>query len=224
MPGRHSYLTVLSVALPILVPGGVHGREDPSVLCLQAASEASARTGVPYDVLRAIATVETGRTGRPWPWAVNFGGDGEWFESATDAEASVTEALRQGATNVDLGCFQLNYRWHAENFASIFDMLDPQQNATYAAEFLSEHFARTGDWALAAAAYHSATPEYAEEYRVKFEAIYAGFGGEGAAPEGPTPEVLDRKNRFPLLMAGATGSAGSIVPASVGGTRLIGEP
>jgi hypothetical protein len=224
MPGRHSYLTVLCVALPILVPGGVDGREDPSVLCLQAASEASARTGVPYDVLRAIATVETGRMGRPWPWTVNFGGDGQWYDSADEAEAQVTEAIRRGATNVDLGCFQLNYRWHAAGFPSIVDMLDPLQNATYAAEFLSAHFSRTGDWALAAAAYHSATPEYAEAYMARFETVYAGLASGETAPSDTAPRPIERDNRFPLLMAGATGSAGSIVPASVGGTRLIGEP
>lgn len=205
---------LLSVAAP--------AREDPAALCLAAASDAATRTGVPYDVLIAISTVETGRNNRPWPWTVNFGGEGKWFDSAAEAEAGVAEALDRGATNVDLGCFQLNYRWHAQGFASIADMLDPEQNATYAAEFLAEHYAQTGDWTLAAAAYHSGTPEYAAAYQAKFEAAHAGL--EGDLPEPQVAPEVERLNRFPLLVAGVTGVGGSLVPTGSGGIRLIGGP
>jgi Transglycosylase SLT domain len=199
-------------------------REDATALCLRAAADAAAETGVPYDVLLAISTVETGRNNRPWPWTVNFGGDGTWFDTAEEAEASVAKALDQGATNVDLGCFQLNYRWHAQGFASIADMLDPAQNATYAARFLADHFAQTGDWALAAAAYHSATPEYAAAYQARFEAVYAGVQSDGGQDVAPDLPAGDRLNRFPLLVAGASGTRGSLVPSGSGGVRLIGGP
>lgn len=218
---RFSIWTCLSLATLMTTP--VQSREDPSKLCLQAASDAAARTGVPYDVLLAISKVETGRDDRPWPWTVNFGGDGKWYDSAAEAEAGVNEALNQGATNVDLGCFQLNYRWHAQGFASVADMLDPDRNAVYAANFLAEQFARTGDWALAAAAYHSATPEYAEIYKAKFEAAYSGQGDPDLTPP-PEPQDISRTNRFPLLMAGGAGSNGSLVPTGSGGLRLIGGP
>lgn len=202
---------------------GAPAWQDPTGLCLDAASLAAARTGVPYDVLLAITKVETGRNDRPWPWTVNFGGEGHWFDSAAEAEARVAEAVEQGATNLDLGCFQLNYRWHADRFASVAAMLDPEQNAIYAAEFLESQFAQTGDWALAAAAYHSSTPEFATAYKAKFEAAYAGL--DGNAPDMPSPlPADDRKNRFPLLVAGASGTRGSLVPAGPGGTRLIGAP
>lgn len=198
-------------------------REDPAGLCLDAARYAASRTGVPYDVLLAITTVETGRNNQPWPWTVNFGGDGHWFDSSAEAEASVADAIYQGVTNVDLGCFQLNYRWHSDGFPSIADMLDPDQNAAYAAEFLAEHYAQTGDWALAAAAYHSATPEYATVYKAKFEAAYAGLANEMRDATLATDDVA-HENRFPLLLAGASGTRGSLVPASSGGIRLIGAP
>lgn len=216
---RFSSFALLCSAFATATPA----RQDPAGLCLDAASTAAARTGVPYDVLLAITRVETGRNNRPWPWTVNFGGEGRWFDSADEAEASVAEAVEQGVTNLDLGCFQLNYRWHANHFASIGDMLDPQQNALYAAEFLAGHFAQTGDWALAAAAYHSATPEFATAYKAKFEATYADPGGDAPEMSAPLPTV-DRKNRFPLLIAGVSGTRGSLVPAGSGGTRLIGAP
>lgn len=213
----------LTWALLAPIPGQTRG--DPAALCRDAAAEASATTGVPFDVLLTVSTVETGRNGRPWPWTVNFGGDGQWFDSAAEAEASVDRALRDGATNIDLGCFQLNYRWHAEAFASIDDMLDPARNATYAAEYLAQHYARTGDWALAAAAYHSATPEYARVYQGKFETTYARLTLDDA-PElaDPAPVATPRTNGFPLLVAGPGGLKGSLFQSVAGARPLIGEP
>lgn len=225
MPRRSACrsLAPIAVLCALFLSSGLPAREDSAALCLDAAANAAARTGVPYDVLLAVTKVETGRNNRPWPWTVNFGGEGQWFETAAEAEASVAEAVGQGATNLDLGCFQLNYRWHSEAFASITDMLDPEENATYAADVLAGHFARTGNWALAAAAYHSATPEYAESYKAKFEAAYAGeVGTSTEVPVEPFEAI--RPNRFPLLVAGASGSRGSLVPSGSGGIPLIGAP
>jgi hypothetical protein len=210
-PFRHS----------LLRPSTGLSNGDPSRLCLDAAAHASVETGVPYNVLLAVATVETGRNDQPWPWTVNFGGDGQWFESADDAVESVDIALRDGATNIDLGCFQLNYRWHASAFNSVNDMLNPKQNATYAAQYLSKHFSGTGDWALAAAAYHSGTPEYARIYQAKFEATYARLAKNTAEP---VQEAALLENRFPLLMAGTPGQKGSLFSAQAHGKRLIEAP
>jgi hypothetical protein len=194
---------------------------DPSALCREAAADASAETGVPFDVLLAIATVESGRKDQPWPWTVNFGGQGEWYDTAADAASGVDAALRMGATNIDLGCFQLNYRWHASAFSSVDEMLDPARNAIYAAEYLAHHFGETGDWALAAAAYHSATPEYARIYQEKFEATYARLAGDTPPPD---QEIILRENRFPLLVAGNPGLNGSLFSAQRGGLPFIGSP
>jgi Transglycosylase SLT domain len=225
MPGRNARSgpwPCACISALLLSPAAL-AREDASDLCLQAASDAARQTGVPYEVLLAISKVETGREGRPWPWTVNFAGEGHWFESAAEAEAGVTEAIDRGATNVDVGCFQLNYRWHSDGFASVADMLDPVRNATYAATFLASQFDRTGDWASAAAAYHSGTPEYAELYQAKFEAAYAGLDASDPQPE-TMPVAEQRTNGFPLLMAGTAGRNGSLVPTGSGGLRLIGAP
>jgi Transglycosylase SLT domain len=201
------------------VPG--HASNDEADLCLRAAARASDQTGVPYDVLLAVATVESGRDGQPWPWTVNIGGTGHWQASASEAADLAETALQDGLTSIDLGCFQLNIRWHAGAFASVEDMLDPERNAIYAAEYLAKHFARTGDWPSAAAAYHSATPEHADRYRARFETAWSGLSGAEVA-SGETAE--SPANGFPLLVGGGTGSRGSLVPATAGGLRLIGAP
>lgn len=56
----------------------------------------------------------------------------------------MAEQIGQGAGNLDIGCFQLNYRWHGAAFASLADMFDPDRNATYAADYLASHYQRTG--------------------------------------------------------------------------------
>lgn len=228
---------LLSALLAFLMPPAASGNDDFSALCLAAARSAADRTGVPYETLLAISVVETGRGLQPWPWTVNLGGEGHWMETAEAARALIADALETGATNIDIGCFQINYRWHAAAFGSVEDMLDPTRNALYAASYLAQHHARTGDWALAAAAYHSATPEHADRYLARFEETFADLTGEltgdltgeltgdltGLPPDNAA-SLVDRSNGFPLLIAGSIGRNGSIVPATSGGRRLVGAP
>lgn len=216
---------VLAFALGVLTSMEPAFSKPPD-LCAEAARAASERVGVPYEVLLAITLVETGqrRNGeiRPWPWAVNSGGEGRWFENLAQSEEYVQSLLDQGFTNVDLGCFQLNYRWHAQNFATLSDMIDPEQNAEYAAKYLLGLWQRTGDWGTAAAAYHSATPEFAQRYRLKFDAAYASVnGGEVLLADVAADKSA---NRFPLLIAGNVGQFGSLVPKTDGSAPLFGSP
>ncbi|OYW62402.1 MAG: hypothetical protein B7Z10_11480 [Rhodobacterales bacterium 32-66-7] len=206
-----------------LTSGPPYAAPDPAQLCRKAAADAARNSGVPEEVLLAITLVETGRADQPWPWTVTVDGVGHWLDSADSAEQMIEAALADGISNIDIGCFQLNYRWHANAFLSAEDMLDPEGNALYAATFLASHYDRTGDWASAAAAYHSTTPEYAEVYRARFEDRLAGLAADGGGPRA-MQDRADVPNRFPLLIAGVAGARGSLVPAGTGGQRLIGGP
>ena len=221
MPRAFAGIAVTSLTFCVPLMGAAS--RDVAGLCADAAVRAADRTGVPYDVLLAVSVVETGRGGRPWPWTVNLNGEGHWLDTAEDAEALVYQALAQGLTNIDIGCFQLNHRWHAEGFASVADMLNPEANALYAAEYLEQHHGQKGDWATAAAAYHSATPEHAERYQARFESAWANLAGQTSEPATLTASA-DRPNLFPLLTAGQSGSRGSLVPDTAAGQRLIGGP
>lgn len=231
-------LLILAAPLCLLTlvnaSAAARGSDDPSSLCRAAARAAAEQTGVPYQTLLAISVVETGRDLQPWPWTVNLGGEGHWLATADEAGALIAERLDAGATNIDIGCFQLNYRWHAAAFRSVEDMLDPARNALYAARYLARHHARTGDWGLAAAAYHSATPDHADRYLARYEETVADLTGDrgddqagdpAAGLSGVSPSTSgDRDNGFPLLVAGALGRNGSLVPATTGGRRLVGGP
>lgn len=176
--GHSRYVIGVLLALTLIWP--VQGRTrsdmaaptDPAQTCLSAAAQAAQAEGVPLDMLVTLALVESGRDmGRglaPWAWAVHAQGRGHWAEQRADALALAQAALNTGTTNIDLGCFQINYRWHGAQFATLDAMLDPLENAHYAARLLRSHRDRLGSWDAAIGAYHSGTPELADAYRARF--------------------------------------------------------
>ncbi len=195
-------------------------------LCISAARHAADATGVPLAVLLAVTLTETGRTTEngltPWPWAINQAGEGHWFPTPQEAVQFAENQLDQGLRNFDVGCFQLNHRWHSKGFTSTIDMFDPDRNALYAAHFLAELYAEQGDWSLAAATYHSRTPDKADRYRTKFDTILAGLS-DLSLPRSADTIAAPRVNLFPLLQAGRKGNSGSLVPLITSETRLIGD-
>lgn len=254
--GKGTLPAIAVAALALLLssaPSGATPWDELPRLCDEAAARASATSGVPLSVLRAIALTETGRTRqgafRPWPWTVNMEGAGKWFDSFAEARAYVAQHHARGARSYDVGCFQINYRWHGQHFASLDQMFDPDANAAYAARFLSELYAELGDWSRAAGAYHSRTPHFAGKYRTRFDRIRGRLiaASGGAEPEvtiartkpGPAPGAMPgphvatapaqplkvRDNRFPLLIAtGSDRGLASLVPGEIAVTgRLIGD-
>ncbi|MDT8325880.1 MAG: transglycosylase SLT domain-containing protein [Roseovarius sp.] len=187
---------------------------------------------MPLSVLRSITRTETGRARngqlQPWPWTVNMEGKGHWFETEDAARAYVFKEFRRGARSFDVGCFQINFKWHGENFSSIDQMFDPVENARYAAQFLAQLHSETGDWSRAAGAFHSRTPKYAEKYRARFDKIRQSLtDAPETAPrlasmrsETPDPKP---ENNFPLLrQTQARRAIGSLVPlGQTAGRSLI---
>lgn len=133
---------------------------EPDLSCSVAGRTAEVRYGIPTGMLDAIGRVESGRgsAGAPWPWTVNAGGTGRFFETSADAAAWVAEMQGRGVRLIDVGCFQMDLFWHPGVFASVADALDPVRNAEEAARFLADLHRQTGDWPAAVARYHSANP------------------------------------------------------------------
>lgn len=219
--------------------GAAPAEQDPSLLCEYAAQEAARQEGVPLSVLTAISLNESGRKQdgrfRAWPWTVNMEGAGHWFDSRDEALRYALAEYERGARSFDVGCFQINFKWHGENFASIEEMFDPMANARYAARFLRTLYAEQGSWEAAAGAYHSRTPEFAERYTARFVKFRNGLldatGSEipeipdiVLAAYGGTPDA-PRVNSYPLLQAGSGAALGSLVPVgNASGIGLFGAP
>lgn len=211
---------VLLTAFLMLIASDVSARTDPTVVCDHVAQVAAERVGVPVTVLQAITRTETGRNKNgafgPWPWTVNMEGKGVWFETIEDARVYVFKNFKRGARSFDVGCFQINYKWHHKGFSSIDEMFDPTSNALYAARFLKQLYAEYGNWSDAAGAYHSRTPEHANRYKAVFEKHRSkapGTRNHGMETSLPETRSQDRLNSYPLLQVG-NGPAhfGSLVP------------
>lgn len=214
MPRRGPCLS-LAFTFALSAPG-ILWALDAGALCDRAAVQAARDTGVPLETLLALTRTETGRgrpgATRPWPWAVNRGGQGAWFATRADAAEAVAQALEGGETNIDIGCFQLNYRWHGDAFATVDAMFDPLPNARYAARFLLSLYSETGDWRSAAGAFHSRRPAEAAAYLDRFDSVLAGLSEITPDAGLATLHAAQRINAFPLLTAGAPGVPGSLVP------------
>jgi hypothetical protein len=232
--------TAALILLALSIFGGGRALADEArdaLLCEQAIRHGAATVGVPESVLRAIALTETGRRvgGRlaPWPWAVNREGQGYWFANRAEALTFARQSLAERRPSFDLSCFQINYRYHGENFPSLEAMVEPDTAAVYAASFLRDLYAELGDWSLAAGAYHSRTPHYASRYRARFDRILAGLGGSGAplagdfvaasapatAPPRPVPQRQIAGPRI-IAIAPAGAAPGDPGPAATDGRRL----
>ncbi|MEL6594743.1 MAG: transglycosylase SLT domain-containing protein [Pseudomonadota bacterium] len=237
-----NYSKVLTLSFLVFAGVSASSKVDASAdMCLEAAHIASEEMGVPVSVLWAISLTETGRkksgSFQPWPWTVNMEGKGLWFDSDEEARAYVFKHYKQGARSFDVGCFQINYKWHGENFTSIEQMFEPIPNALYAAKFLADLYRELGDWSKAAGAYHSRTEKYARKYRKRFDALHASFADQvPARPDIPTtpapvkvavrtPETT-RENRFPFLIESPQrGALGSLVPLNENGAQpFFGQP
>ncbi|MGL5009274.1 MAG: transglycosylase SLT domain-containing protein [Paracoccaceae bacterium] len=218
-----AFVAAVTICIPAAAATAVI---DPAELCENAAVAAASSYQIPESLMRGLTLTETGRTIegrlRPWPWAINQAGTGHWFANRDEMIAHARRIISEGATNFDLGCFQLNYRWHAAQFASLEDMIDPEQNAQYAAGHLSEKYTEKGSWEGAVAAYHSATPEHANRYLARFTAIHAGLADEPAPPRLTAPAIVESENLFPFLVSGASGHGGSLVPMVAAVRPLIG--
>ncbi|PKQ09254.1 MAG: hypothetical protein CVT73_03525 [Alphaproteobacteria bacterium HGW-Alphaproteobacteria-12] len=159
-----------AIALLFLLPGpdAALGREidapvtnDPVTYCEDAAIHHEMENGLPRALLAAVALAESGRYSpkmqklRAWPWTINAEGRPYYFKTKREAVAKTGELLASGMRSIDIGCMQVNLRYHPHAFASLEDGFDPMTNVAYGADFLMRLHERTGSWQQAVASYHS---------------------------------------------------------------------
>jgi hypothetical protein len=158
---------------------------EPELLCLVSASYYERKYSIPKDLLRSISIVESGKWNNEhkmtfaWPWVIGVDGRGEYFKSYSDAVAFLRKAVARGQ-NVDIGCHQINWKYHGHHFSKPEELLHPKINAAYAAHFLVEKFNASKNWSKAVAHYHSHTPEFGDRYLKKVHVVLEGMKGKNA--------------------------------------------
>lgn len=146
--------------------------------CLRYVQSYERSLKIPAGLLMAVAFVESGRdvAGEriPWPWTINANGDGAYFERKADAIAAVRKRLDEGERSIDVGCMQINLRYHPNAFRDLETAFDPAANVAYAAQYLRSLYRLQGSWAKAVERYHSSDDGRREEYREKVLEFWNG--------------------------------------------------
>lgn len=217
---------LLSACCLIAVESGLSWGSTSSDSCNLAAEEVAKISSVPEEILRAIALVETrhsvdGYVGS-WPWTVNYAGKGYWFTSQSEAIEFAQNLQNSGINDFDVGCFQINMRWHPAAFASLEDAFSPSINAAYAAKFLLSLMEVRGNWSEAVAAYHSADQNRGLDYLSKvggaLQSIRLGNVGDSNSERQFNRDGI---NYFPLLISDSPVHGPSLVPVQSAGQPLF---
>jgi hypothetical protein len=131
------------------------------LLCENGTHKAETSEQIPNRLLAAISLRETGRwagqqkRSLSWPWTVTVKGRGHYMASKGEAIAFVRRLQAENVRNIDVGCMQVNLKYHPHAFANLHAAFDPHGNTLYAAKFLSQLREDHGSWQKAIRYYHS---------------------------------------------------------------------
>ena len=208
--------TVLACQMPQALAATAGDAFSIDNICLAEARRAEIQHGIPEGLMQSITRVEAGRktvTGEymPWTWTLNDAGEGLFFDTRQAALDYLQVAVDAGDHSVDVGCMQVNTKWHMDGFFDLADMLDPVQNADYAASFLLDLFAAHQSWDGAVKHYHSSDPAKNVQYHTRvlgeLETYLASRDGS-AAPAIPEAVVMSDPDVTQLAAASMPATGG----------------
>lgn len=165
-------------AVAAVAPASQEAIDPTWLLCRAEIARIEEARQIPAHLLGAIALVESGRQApgkweiSAWPWTVMAEGKGRYLPSKQAAIEEVEKLRKRGVRNIDVGCMQVNLKYHPDAFADLEEAFDPAANVAYAASFLASLRDDKGSWSKAVAHYHSATPERYIKYRTKVFAAW----------------------------------------------------
>ena len=188
----------------IMNVSGVHSQSLNShqdvLRCEYLAIDAEKKYGLPENILLSISRVESGYQKvdgviRAWPWTLNAGGDSAYFRNKEDALRHLEEKIKKGVTNIDIGCMQLNFRWHKDFFNNLSEMINPIKNVDYAARFLNKLHQRHRSWEKAVKYYHSSKSKFNVKYYRKVKAVWKKENNESSLAPKLLAAVVEPKRK-----------------------------
>lgn len=181
---------MLCLATPALAHPRAPAVPDDRHVCSVMLDRTERQLHLPVRLLHSIALVESGRldpsSGRlaPWPWTINVEGTGYVFNDKATAIAAVQALQAIGVVSIDVGCLQINLKYHPDAFASLDEALEPSANVSYGGRFLSSLYRSMQSWPRATAAYHSMDADRGSDY-VRRVAVFWPSLMQEAGPEAP---------------------------------------
>lgn len=179
-------LAVALVATTDMSVTNAKAASDDWTLCRAAATRLERQHHMPTGMVNSIAMVESGRRSpdgslQAWPWTVNAEGRAYYFSTRDEAVDGVRRMLAEGKRTIDVGCMQVNLRYHPRAFTSVEEAFDPMSNVAYGAFFLRELEERSDSWNQAIGRYHSYSPSLNTRYAARVQAVWAKERGTTAA-------------------------------------------
>ena len=145
-------------------------------LCRDAITRVEKHFGLPSHLLLAIALTESGRSTpngiEAFPWTVTAQQKGHFFNSKKDAIAFTRQQQLNGVKNIDVGCLQINLKYHKTAFRSLRQAFDPYHNALYAGRLLKKSFHTQKNWRAVIRHYHSSSNSLGQPYFLRVMRLY----------------------------------------------------
>ncbi len=173
---KAKFLALAVLLVTPLMPNAYAASSDWQA-CREATVRLEKQHGLPEGMMTSISLVESGRrapdgTHQAWPWTINAEGRGYYFATRQEAVDAVRRLLAQGKRSIDIGCMQINLRYHPRAFTSVEEAFDPMSNVAYAAYFLRNLESRSADWMQAIGRYHSFSPSLNVRYSARVQAVW----------------------------------------------------
>lgn len=144
-----------STALPSVAhaqSGGYQTLDCPNLI-----ARTEAARNIPRGLLMAIAVTESALNGQPDPYAMNIAGRAYHATGFPDMTNVISANWQRGVRSIDVGCMQINLKYHGSKFPRLTDLLDPTTNVNYGASFLITLATEAGSWKDAVMSYHNKT-------------------------------------------------------------------
>lgn len=160
---------------------------DPQGICERELARAAAKYEIPLQILYAVALTESGTGKGLQPLMLHIEGKDHIPATLPEALTLFRAANERGVKLIDIGCMQVNWYWHREEFNSLEEIFDPRLNVEQGARFLQVLRKRHGSWTMAAARYNAGPKNTVAQHRyvcrVMKNLVKAGVGQWTATAE-----------------------------------------
>ena len=133
---------IFTISFLILAKEAFTDNIDKLKLCENTIESVELQTDIPKGLLLGIGKAEAIRKINNkyiiWPWTINHAGKSLFFDTKKQMTNYVFKNLKRNDFNIDVGCMQINIKWHKNNFKKISDMFEINPNISYAASFLQQ--------------------------------------------------------------------------------------
>ncbi len=173
-------LTALAVWLGCVEPGSA----APAYRIPSAYQAIAQVQRVPVDIWFALLQQESCRVHPglsqclPWPWTLNIGGQGHYYDRREEMTTALRRAIVQGQA-VAIGPGQIYWPAHHPQFEHPEHLIDIATNLTYSAFWLRHQYDISGDWWQAVGRYHAPNkPTAARLYQARVRQRWEAHHGK----------------------------------------------